>query len=56
MPFAPVSEYQILLAPFDALLQGVEDPPGSGRYPEPRWFGMIQHDTVLFDHGNPVHH
>ena len=32
-------------------LQGEEDPPGSGRYPEPRWLGMIQHDMMLFDHG-----
>ena len=35
-------------------LQGVESPPGSGRYPEPRWLGMIQHDMLLFDHGMPV--
>lgn len=35
-------------------LQGVEDPPGSGRYPEPRWLGMIQHDMMMWDHGNPV--
>jgi len=35
------------------LLQGREDPPGSGRYPEPRWLGMIQHDMMLFDHGMP---
>jgi hypothetical protein len=34
-------------------LQGIEDPPGSGRYPEPRWLGMIQHDMMLFDHGMP---
>jgi Peptidase family M28 len=34
-------------------LQGREDPPGSGRYPEPRWLGMIQHDMMLFDHGLP---
>jgi hypothetical protein len=33
--------------------QGLEDPPGSGRYPEPRWLGMIQHDMMLFDHGMP---
>ncbi|MEE2638403.1 MAG: M20/M25/M40 family metallo-hydrolase [Acidobacteriota bacterium] len=33
--------------------QGVEDPPGSGHYPEPRWLGMIQHDMMLFDHGAP---
>jgi hypothetical protein len=36
-----------------AALQGVEDPAGSGRYPEPRWLGMVQHDMVLFDHGMP---
>jgi len=35
-------------------LQGIEDPPGSGRYPEPRWMGMIQHDMMMWDHGNPV--
>ncbi len=34
-------------------LQGKEDPPGSGRYPEPTWLGMIQHDMMLFDHGMP---
>jgi len=34
-------------------LQGTEDPPGSGRYPEPRWLGMIQHDMMMFDHGAP---
>jgi peptidase M28-like protein len=34
-------------------LQGKEDPPGSRRYPEPRWLGMIQHDMMLFDHGMP---
>jgi len=31
----------------------MEDPPGSGRYPEPKWVGMVQHDMVLFDHGMP---
>jgi hypothetical protein len=36
-----------------AARQGKEDPPGSGRYPEPRWLGMIQHDMMLFDHGMP---
>ncbi len=36
-----------------AALQGQEDPPGSGRYPEPKWLGMIQHDMMLFDHGMP---
>jgi hypothetical protein len=34
-------------------LQGREDPPASGRYPEPKWLGMIQHDMMLFDHGMP---
>ncbi|HET6144515.1 MAG TPA: M20/M25/M40 family metallo-hydrolase [Candidatus Acidoferrales bacterium] len=34
-------------------LQGKEDPPGSGRYPEPKWLGMIQHDMMMFDHGMP---
>jgi hypothetical protein len=34
-----------------AALQGKEDPPGSGRYPEPKWLGMIQHDMMLWDHG-----
>jgi hypothetical protein len=34
-------------------LQGRETPPGSGRYPEPKWLGMIQHDMMMFDHGMP---
>jgi hypothetical protein len=34
-------------------LQGKEDPPGSGKYPEPKWLGMIQHDMLMFDHGMP---
>jgi hypothetical protein len=34
-------------------LQAKEDPPGSGKYPEPRWLGMIQHDMMMFDHGMP---
>jgi len=34
-------------------LQGKENPPGSGKYPEPRWLGIIQHDMMLFDHGMP---
>ena len=34
-------------------LQGKEDPPGSRRYPEPKWLGMIQHDMMMFDHGMP---
>ena len=36
-----------------AALQGQESPPGSGRYPEPKWLGMIQHDMMLWDHGMP---
>lgn len=36
-----------------AELQGIESPPGSGLYPEPRWLGMIQHDMMLWDHGAP---
>jgi hypothetical protein len=34
-------------------LQGKEQPAGSGKYPEPKWLGMIQHDMMLFDHGMP---
>lgn len=34
-------------------LQGKEFPVGSGRYPEPKWLGMIQHDMMMFDHGMP---
>jgi hypothetical protein len=34
-------------------LQGKENPAGSGRYPEPKWLGMIQHDMMMFDHGMP---
>jgi hypothetical protein len=36
-----------------AALQGKEDPPGSGKFPEPKWLGMIQHDMMLWDHGMP---
>jgi hypothetical protein len=36
-------------------LQGKEDPPGSGKYPEPKWLGTIQHDMMMFDHGMPRH-
>lgn len=36
-----------------AALQGKEDPAGSGKYPEPKWLGMIQHDMMMFDHGMP---
>ena len=34
-------------------LQGVENPAGSGKYPEPKWLGMIQHDMMMWDHGMP---
>ena len=34
-------------------LQGIENPAGSGEYPEPRWLGIIQHDMMMFDHGLP---
>jgi peptidase M28-like protein len=34
-------------------LQGKEDPAGSGKYPEPKWLGLIQHDMMMFDHGMP---
>ncbi len=34
-------------------LQGIENPRGSGQYPEPRWLGMAQHDMMLWDHGAP---
>lgn len=36
-----------------AALQGKESPVGSGRYPEPKWLGVMQHDMMLFDHGMP---
>jgi len=35
-------------------MQGIESPPGSGQYPEPKWLGMIQHDMMMFDHGMPL--
>lgn len=35
-------------------LQGIESPKGSGKYPEPKWLGMIQHDMMMYDHGMPV--
>lgn len=35
-------------------LQGIENPPGSGKYPEPKWLGMVQHDMMLWDHGMPI--
>src|SRR5262245_5497606 len=34
-------------------LQGKENPPGSRKYPEPKWLGMIQHDMMMWDHGMP---
>jgi hypothetical protein len=34
-------------------LQGIENPKGSGKYPEPKWLGMIQHDMMMWDHGAP---
>jgi hypothetical protein len=36
-----------------ASLQGKENPSGSGKFPEPTWLGMIQHDMMLWDHGMP---
>ena len=32
-------------------VQGMEDPPGSGQFPEPTWLGIVQHDMILYDHG-----
>jgi hypothetical protein len=34
-------------------LQGQESPAGSGRFPEPTWLGVVQHDMILYDHGLP---
>jgi Zn-dependent M28 family amino/carboxypeptidase len=34
-------------------LQGIENPPGSGKFPEPKWIAMIQHDMMMWDHGMP---
>lgn len=34
-------------------LQGKETPVGSGKYPEPKWLAMIQHDMMMWDHGAP---
>jgi hypothetical protein len=34
-------------------MQGKEDYPGSGNYPEARWLGLINHDMVMWDHGMP---
>lgn len=35
-------------------LQGIESPKGSGKFPEPAWLGVIQHDMMLWDHGMPI--
>jgi hypothetical protein len=35
-------------------LQGIEEPKGSGKYPEPKWLGMVQHDMMMYDHGMPI--
>src|SRR5437764_1879791 len=35
-------------------LQGKDSPGGSGKYPEPKWLGMVQHDMMMFDHGMPL--
>ena len=32
---------------------GQGESTGSGRYPEPKWLGMIQHDMMMWDHGMP---
>jgi len=37
-----------------APMQGKEMPPGSGKYPEPKWLAMIQHDMMMVDHGPPT--
>ncbi len=37
-----------------APMQGKEIPAGSGKYPEPKWLGMIQHDMMMWDHGMPL--
>jgi hypothetical protein len=34
-------------------MQGKEDYPGSGNYPEPRWLGLIELDMMLWDHHRP---
>ena len=35
-------------------MQGKESPAGSGKYPEPKWLGMIQHDMMMVDRGPPT--
>ena len=37
-----------------APMQGKEIPAGSGKFPEPKWLGMIQHDMMMVDHGPPT--
>jgi hypothetical protein len=37
-----------------APMQGKESPAGSGKYPEPKWLGMVQHDMMMVDHGPPT--
>src|SRR5207244_5324745 len=37
-----------------ASMQGKETPAGSGKYPEPKWLAMIQHDMMMVDHGPPT--
>jgi Zn-dependent M28 family amino/carboxypeptidase len=37
-----------------APMQGKESPAGSGKYPEPKWLAMIQHDMMMVDHGPPT--
>ena len=32
-------------------MQGIENPPGSKQFPEPNWLGIVQHDSILYDHG-----
>jgi hypothetical protein len=34
-------------------MQGVETPKVSGKFPEPKWLGMFQHDMMMWDHGMP---
>jgi Peptidase family M28/Secretion system C-terminal sorting domain len=34
-------------------LRGIQNPAGSGLYPEPNWLGVLQHDKMLWDHGLP---
>src|SRR2546427_12889315 len=36
-----------------AARQGKEDPPGAGRYPEPKWLGVSPVGVAVFAHGMP---